>query len=404
MTTPGPLWNPRTEGELRAALADGLLEENHYLDLKRTVDPGKSANKKIACDIAAFALDGGTVAIGIDEGDADTPMSLWPIDLTGLPERIESIAATAVNEPVRVTSTVIAADGQQGKGYLIVHVPQSSRGPHMVDGRYYGRGDKENRVLSNEEVLRAHELRLVGHKDMLDATRTAIAGLGPRKGRDSILAILAEPLGAPEDLLVPLVESAVWHQTVLDLMSSVANLGHTKYAPTLTSATGFARRASAVALTTGMFGGQRWEGEDRAAELAFHENGTLFLASERAVCRYDVGGASSRQSSLDVIFDDLIVGNVDLVVRMAAAVAQRFGFAGTWRFGLIVTGLRGHPAWSAVDRFFGSEGEHYSAKVYERATEATLLDLTASPRTTAKALVAPLLRSLGTYRAADFTD
>ncbi|MGO4613342.1 helix-turn-helix domain-containing protein [Nocardia sp. 2YAB30] len=140
--TSGPFWTPRTEDELRTALADNLLVEVHYRDLKRTVDPGRSANKKIACDIAAFALDGGTVIIGVAEGDiaTSTPPSLSPVELKGLPERIESIAVTAVHEPVRITTTVIAADGQPGRGYLLVHVPQSPRAPHMVDGRYYGRG------------------------------------------------------------------------------------------------------------------------------------------------------------------------------------------------------------------------------------------------------------------------
>lgn len=40
------------ESELVAAVADGLLEENHFLDLKREVGAGKAQNKETARDLA----------------------------------------------------------------------------------------------------------------------------------------------------------------------------------------------------------------------------------------------------------------------------------------------------------------------------------------------------------------
>ena len=75
-------WSPRTEAELQACADNGLLEETHWLDLKRELESGNSANKKLACDIAAFALDGGTILIGVDEDTS--PPSLWPVPLDGL--------------------------------------------------------------------------------------------------------------------------------------------------------------------------------------------------------------------------------------------------------------------------------------------------------------------------------
>ena len=96
MTQPGR-WRPTTLQELDTAINNGLIEENHFLDFKRELQPGQSANKDIARDIAAFAIDGGLILIGIDEGP---PVLINPIPLNGLAERVEQIGLMAVTEPV----------------------------------------------------------------------------------------------------------------------------------------------------------------------------------------------------------------------------------------------------------------------------------------------------------------
>ncbi|MFI8977197.1 helix-turn-helix domain-containing protein [Nocardia asteroides] len=396
MTQPGPLWTPRTEADLQHAIEHGLLEETHYLDLKQTLDPGKGANKKLAADIAAFALDGGTIVIGVDEGDDGATPQLHPIDLTGLPERVESIARTAVHEPVQITSTRITADDSApGHGYLIVHVPQSPSAPHMADGRFYGRGDKTNRILPQEEVLRLHERRLRDRSDIIAETQRFIDSLSPRGDRSSIMAILAEPVGATEELLVPLVDADEWQRVALELLQAATQPIQRKYAPTVAESSGFARRASGVALTTGMRNAPPWEGGDRAAELTFHENGSLTLASERAVMTHRVPVQPPRPD-IEVVFELLILGNIDLITRLAALVADKYGFTGSWRFGLVVTGLAGAHSYSLNEGYgFGPEGTPYSAATYERATTASLVDLVNNPRTVTQTLVAPLLRGLG---------
>ncbi|WP_067470367.1 AlbA family DNA-binding domain-containing protein [Nocardia amamiensis] len=391
MSTVDLLWNPRTEVALRQAAADGLLEESHELDIKRQLESGESANKKIACDIAAFALDGGIIVIGVDEDTS--PPSLWPVELDGLAERIESIAATAVHESVRIQTTVIEATDAPGRGYLIVRVPQSPRAPHMVDGRYYGRGDKENRVLSHAEVLRLHERQLTGRKDILAEARRAITNLG-RQHEDPILAVVAEPLGAPDNLLVPLTDSAGWQNTVHELVRTAATPDNLSYRPNLLSSPGFGRRAHAVAITTGLSEDRGWEGQGRAAELAFRENGTLVLISERAVVTENRYGHPSAQPR---IFETLILGHADLLVRVAAAVAQQYGFTGTWQFGLVLTGIRNATSLTLDQDIMAGYGAPYTDDSYERTTEAALLDLTHNPRATVKALTGALLRSLAAH-------
>ena len=149
-----------------AALEDGLLEESHFLDFKREVKAGKAQNKETARDLAQFAIDGGTVLVGIDEL-GDGTLDRRPQLLDGLAERIEQIATTNVDPPLAVTARAIPTDADRTVGYLVVHVPASPVAPHMVENRYVARGDKTKRYLTDPEVLRLHAMRSVGELDAL---------------------------------------------------------------------------------------------------------------------------------------------------------------------------------------------------------------------------------------------
>jgi hypothetical protein len=129
---------PTDEGQLRSIVAQGLFEEGHYLELKRELPPGTAANKELARDLVQFTVDGGTLVIGVDEGDATTPPSLTPVDLAELSERVERVAANRIDPPLHVQTQAIPAVGQPGKGYLLVQVPPTPTRIHMVDGPLLG--------------------------------------------------------------------------------------------------------------------------------------------------------------------------------------------------------------------------------------------------------------------------
>lgn len=383
----------RTEEDLERLAQNGFLEESHWLDLKRELGVGNSANKDLAKDIAAFALDGGTILIGVDEDTS--PPRLWPVPLAGLAERIEQVARMRVDEAVQVRTTVIESANTPGAGYVVVHVPQSVRAPHMADGRYYGRGDKTNRVLPNTEVVRLLDRRLADRRDLRAEARSIRTDL---VGDASLLVVLADPLGAREDMLVSLTESSQWQEPVLQLVHSVVGPDQRTYSPTLAEAGGFARRPGGVALTTGMHNGQRFAGSDSAAEIVLYESGRLVLASERAVTTRSFKNVFPPPPDTTVVFEALIIGHVSLLARLAGAVSHRWGYTGSWRFALSMNGLRDSVSWTITDQSFGDRGPVYTEDSYERTAEASLSDLDENPDQVAAALTAPLLRSLGCHQ------
>lgn len=200
--------------------------------------------------------------------------TLTPVDPKGLPERIEQIARMAVDEPVTVSTRLITSESQPGLGYLVVSVPASPRAPHMAGGKYYGRGDKTNQVLSHPEVLKRHERLLASRRDLVHEVEellSAATGVSP------VLVGIAEPQGARADLLVSLAEDPQWQSAALNIVEgSVDRKIQEMFSPSLARARGFARRAEGVAVTIGMPDGRFPDDRDRhAAELVFGESGRL---------------------------------------------------------------------------------------------------------------------------------
>lgn len=83
-------WMPASEEKLSTAISDGRLEETHHLDLKREVEAGRAANKELARDLTRFAIDSGTLVIGVDEVPDGPP----PAELRRARLRIEGRPST----------------------------------------------------------------------------------------------------------------------------------------------------------------------------------------------------------------------------------------------------------------------------------------------------------------------
>ncbi|MFI5728349.1 helix-turn-helix domain-containing protein [Streptomyces cyaneofuscatus] len=93
-----PRWVPRTEDDLQAAIDGGLFEENHHLDLKKAPDT-KRDNRELARDLASFAIDGGTLIIGVQENKDSRTFELSPSRSTGSRRRSSRSPARSSPDP-----------------------------------------------------------------------------------------------------------------------------------------------------------------------------------------------------------------------------------------------------------------------------------------------------------------
>ena len=135
--------------------------------------------------------------------------------------------------------------------------------------------------------------------------------------------------------------------------------------------------------------------------MTFNEFGRIVLISERPTDTRDFRGVSPQPPDLKVILDSLIVGNVELVVRLTAEVGKQYAYYGAWQIAVFVTGLNGGTSIKAVDAW-GDPGPIYTEATYSRATEATFHEVDTEPNEVTARLALRLLRSLGVHTHTDW--
>lgn len=127
--------------ELVAAVQSGATRETQWCELKADVpaaSPG--ANTELAKDLASLTVDGGVLLIGVRDRaatDADV-VGIDDTTLAGLVDRISSVAYDRVNPPINVVLHAVPGAAESARTVLVVEVPASPAGPHMVDGSYWG--------------------------------------------------------------------------------------------------------------------------------------------------------------------------------------------------------------------------------------------------------------------------
>jgi hypothetical protein len=232
------------------------------VDFKRELSRGSGANKEHARDMAQFAIDGGVLVVGVDDNDKTRPPQLTPVDLDGLPERVDQIARSLVDEPLHVRIQVLEAAGQPGKGYLLVVVPPSPSAPHQVAGRYYGRGDTTKSVLSDAEVQRLHQLALRRQRDAEDLLDEEVRQdpWPPAPRGHAHLFGVAQPVSARPDLLQQVLKDPPgWHGFIHGRIrgGTAGQPLRDEWSPDLPRASDVSRRARGWALSSGIDPGRR---------------------------------------------------------------------------------------------------------------------------------------------------
>jgi hypothetical protein len=140
------------------ALVDSEEPESVTLEYKRQIDTSSEAKKELAKDVSAMAnSQGGHLIIGLDEERHRPKM---PDTFVGrmlgnhkVEEWLDQVLNSNIQQRTNVHIKPVPVPGKPDECVVVVHVPSSSRVPHMVtaqsDNRYY--------VRHNCEVLPAEE-------------------------------------------------------------------------------------------------------------------------------------------------------------------------------------------------------------------------------------------------------
>jgi hypothetical protein len=383
-------WPPRTEAALGAAAKDGYLRETHVLEVKRELPLGEGANKELAVDLCSLAIDGGLFIVGVDE---DKGHALSPVPLDGLAERIEQVARTRIDEPLPVGFIEIESASDPAEGYLLVRVEASPRAPHMVDHRYWGRGDKTKYRLSDGEVERLIALRdrwVVNAEHALHEWM-AREPVSADKQRNAHLFVVADPVRAHERMLR---DTFAGDYTIAfrELVSGTSHHGG-QFQPDIPfSLNNFSTTTDGWAWKSYDLFGQREAGEgereDGAVMVEICENGQL-----RLMCGRAASPANMPNKHLWLI-DELCLGLTARMVSLADRVSQEAGYMGSWDFGVGVTGLKGAISYSRYSLNHWA-GPAYPDDKYTATTRASLTEMEVSSGPVVERLLGRMMRAVG---------
>ncbi len=367
------------------------MRERHWIDVKRQVSTSESDKKEFARDVASFANDGGLLVIGVAEDKANGTFSVAPVPLSGLPEQVDQILRSRCDPPLFVQCHPIEDSGAEGSGVLLVEVPPSPLAPHMVDGRYHGRGDTTKYRLSDAEVVRLFGLRSarqVVARQLIDV-EIARDPVPVNREVESRLYAVARPLAAPPELLTEHLMGREIHDLVL------ARAGGSRHWQRLDEVE--PRAAGRGWHTYGLNSRSLWLEFDKVktmCDLEIADNGALTLFASQ-LSSWRNAGKDTTQKFLD---DDDAVAVVRGLVELTGALGTAYGYPGQWQLAVGMTNLlkgvsrRADLEWSNTPE----DMLRYSADDYLNATTASTAECREHPGAVTHRLMYRLVRALGT--------
>ncbi|MBC9003845.1 AlbA family DNA-binding domain-containing protein [Micromonospora aurantiaca (nom. illeg.)] len=385
-------WYPQTWQDIIDAASGGLLDESAWVDLKRelaTAGGRAHHNTEIAKDLAAMAVDGGMLVIGVAD-DHSRAGQVVGVELAGLADRVTAVAGTRVSPPVTVRCVEVPDPARPGWGCLLVLVPPSPLAPHMVDSVYWGRTDKGNERLTDEKVRRILAARALLATDIRDKLREFAAGDPfPAETRETgHLYLIVRPAAGAAEALVPLLTSATLLQDVSMLLNRVAaelDYSHLPGADTLR------RRAHGAVLSRRL--GRKDLTEQGLRDLTLHEDGSLTLMSGQVVERRRPQTGFGDEYRM--VWTPWLLGMVHATLLLAGLLGDRHtGYQGQWQIGVRVEGLQDAVPHEATRGMGLDLRDRYDTDVYEAITTADTAELTGSTHAVVERLLGRLLRGL----------
>jgi Putative DNA-binding domain len=392
-------WTPGGWSDVVEAAAGGLLDESHWVDLKQELPAGKrTANAELAQDLASFAVDGGLLVIGVEDHNSRAG-KVCGVELAKLADRVDQVARDKARPPLVVRSHEIPDPSRPGWGCLFVHVPPSPAAPHMVDHVYYGRGDRANIRLGDEQVRAILEGRQRGQLDVAaELLRMAdddpIPGIERQLGH---LYVLAQPEIADEETLVEFLGRAdvmaVMQETIQQIVRERGSM--TGFEPDVHGLLGRVPRAEGLALTS--YHAEDGPGREQSLlELVIREDGGLRLTCGRGTDTFPRAGLPPSGRPPMAVIAMLVLGLTHSVIALAGRLADEYvGYQGQWRLGIRMDRLRGAVPLDLLQNPLSRTGNPYSRGEYEKVTSASTEELLSARHAVIERLVAPLLRELG---------
>jgi hypothetical protein len=393
MATP---WIPETEQELITGIETGLIRETHRMEVKAV-----ARNDAIAMTLASLAIDGGAFILGIAEiiENGRKRLHPQPLDLVGLPERVDGIARNGMDPPLAVHMREIISETNPGLGYLVMEVDPSPVAPHMVNGAYYGRGESSRHKLPDSDVRRYHQLRRNQEDSgfaLLDQEEDRDY-LAPNQSREGHLYLVAEPLGR-----LPAAGEAFLRETraVHDIIST-GNLDFVRDdgGPHPRNAGRIRERNDGTAFVTGHADGPgRTPNPDERRQYGREEAMLDIEVQARGGIRVYLSSATTSYDDTKLVRDHIILAYVRHLLAWITALEGKTQYNGPWLLGVRVTQLRGHRSIHKVKVRDATEVGSMDTDKYSRVTIATMREVRDHPGNVAADLLGDLIRVLGTAK------
>lgn len=387
------MWVPRDSAQIEEAARTGQLEETASFDAKADL-PSPKKNADLAVDVAAMSTDGGVLLYGVAEDGNEVPTILRPIALAGVGDRIGNIVATSIAEVPYIDVRPYPLADDPTRGYVAVIVPQSARAPHQVivggDLRFYGRGAKGNRRLTEGDVARLYQRRQQWEQDrdvlLAEAMRQA-----PYEPQDGLAYMhgFARPVVPDRNIWERASEAANGRDGLRKLLAEAA--GSTKpregYDPNLRSGANWRRHgADEWRMTSNIssdYGDPKSARYTVDVRINIDGRGHLFSGRVGEVLRRP----NEEQGPL-ILFESMIAGQLASFLAAMGELYRLGRYFGQVDIGFVATGLRGGVGSKSRDHF-GFYDTTYEADTYPRHERVAAADLGH-----AEQVAGPMLRHL----------
>ena len=335
-------WEPENLDALRSFVENGGASETRFYEFKEQLP----SNKAVAKQLAGFAINGGSLVIGVAEPESGR-FEVRPIKHADLREKVGQIAQSGVDPPLFIESRLLKEPNDDSRGVLWITVPPSPEAPHQVGGVYYERGDTQTQPMKDGAVVRLMTARRRTIDEITAKLEEFMENDPIPNGTKAHVFGIAEPIGAsPEELYEAIKGEDGWLAFCEEAKRSIEEYppvpglsSHGACRPwhTLSQRGGVAEPNSYTVHSCENF---EMDDDHSVFRMSFRDDGTITYFN-------NVGSTPPITSGLDIPPDKYflrarwIVASCLDVLDAARAVARHTGQRRSWDVGFGLTGTKG---------------------------------------------------------------